>query len=79
MLNASKELALNLNTRSDELNESVTNLEKISTQQVEFLTNIAGAVEQIASSMTHMNQKGESVLKQSKDITKIEEIVDQIF
>ncbi|HHP0357445.1 TPA: hypothetical protein ACRZSU_000116 [Campylobacter jejuni] len=46
---------------------------------MEFLTNIAGAVEQIASSMTHINQKGESVLKQSKDITKIEEIVDQIF
>lgn len=31
MLNVSKELAINLNTRSDELNESATNLEKSAT------------------------------------------------
>ncbi|WP_291952504.1 methyl-accepting chemotaxis protein [Campylobacter sp.] len=78
MLTTSKELANTLNTHSQSLNDSVTQLEQSSQQQVKSLEFISSAIEQIASSMTHMNQRGENIVQQSEDIAKIVNVIKEI-
>lgn len=78
MLKTSSELANTLNSYSDDLNESVLNLEKSSQEQADFLISISDATEQISSSMTTMSQRGEDVVRQSEDIVKIVSIIKDI-
>lgn len=78
MLNVSKELAINLNTRSDELNESVTNLEKSAAQQVEFLTNIAGVVEQIDEKIGELKESTQTNLDISLATSNISHSISKI-
>ncbi|MCR6573555.1 methyl-accepting chemotaxis protein [Campylobacter insulaenigrae] len=78
MLVTSKELADALNIHSQNLNDSIMQLEQSSQQQVKSLGSISSAVEQIANSMTHMNQRGENVIQQSEDIAKIVSVIKEI-
>ncbi|MCR6578222.1 methyl-accepting chemotaxis protein [Campylobacter insulaenigrae] len=78
MLVTSKELADALNIHSQNLNDSIMQLEQSSQQQVKSLGSISSAVEQIANSMTHMNQREENVIQQSEDIAKIVSVIKEI-
>ncbi|EOH4406748.1 hypothetical protein ACLQ6A_001853 [Campylobacter jejuni] len=78
MLNVSKELAINLNTRSDELNESAMNLEKSAAQQVEFLTNIAGVVEQIDEKIGELKESTQTNLDISLATSNISHSISKI-
>ena len=78
MLKTSQNLAHNLDSQSDALNQSVVRLQESSQQQASALHQTAVAIEKITSSMSSVSSRSGEVISQSEDIKNIVIVIKDI-